>query len=130
MAICTAAGVDLTESLDLSGKLVGYPRFVADSQEMVEALRSGMPLTLLSGSRWRIVTPSVRMALQLASERQDLPHTARALSDLYQQQAERRAAGVGAILSPVMLITIALMVAVVLGALMVPLVQLLRVFMR
>lgn len=129
LAICTEAGMNLPESIELSGKLLGYPRFTADSKEMVEALQSGAPLTLTPGGQWRQVTPSIRMALQLAAERQDLPHTARALAEMYQQQAERRAVGVGAILSPALLIVIALMIAVVLGALMVPLVQVLRTFM-
>jgi type II secretory pathway component PulF len=116
--------MDLPQSLTLAGNLVGWPRAQADSSDMAAALASGSTLCLNQDQPWRIIPPSVRMALELGSERQNLPHTARTLATMYQNEAESRAAAMGAILSPLMLLLIALLILIVLAGLMTPIVRL------
>jgi type II secretory pathway component PulF len=122
--IATDAGLDLPQSIDLAGKLVAWKRLQQDSSDMIHALAAGQPLQDSAITTWRIIPPSVRIALQLASERHDLPTAARTLGEVYQHEAESRAAALSGILSPILLIMIALLILFVIGGLLSPLVRL------
>ena len=125
LAVCTEAQMELGEAIVVAGRLAGWPRVQADSADMAAALRNGATLRLGEGAPWRIIPPAVRMSLQLAAERQDLPHTARALAELYQRQTETRAAAIITIVPPLLLFLIAAMVLTVIGALIAPMITVL-----
>lgn len=126
LAVCTDAQMELGEAIVVAGRLAGWPRVQADSADMAGALRDGATLRLSAGAPWRIIPPAVRMSLQLAAERQDLPHTARALAELYQRQTETRAAAILTIVPPLLLLLIAALVLTVIGALIAPLITVLQ----
>jgi type II secretory pathway component PulF len=122
--IATDAGLDLPQAIELAGKLVGWGRVQSDCVDMTATLRAGLTLRLPESHRWRLIPPSVRMALQLGSERNELPTAARTLGELYQREAESRAVALGAILSPLLLLAVAGLMMVTLAGLMSPIVKL------
>lgn len=122
--IAADAGVDLPQAITLAGRLVGWPRLTADCRDMTAALESGSTLRLPAGDTWRIIAPSDRLVLQMGAERNDLPAAARTLAEMYQREAESRAAAFSAILSPLLLLAVALLMLIVLASLMLPIVML------
>ncbi len=129
VAISTEAGMELSGAIEMAGDLVGWPTIALDSKEMAQALRQGGTLALAEDGSWRRIPPATRQTMQFAVEKQDLPRTARTLANMHEQQAQQRATALNAVLAPAMLLVIALMVASVLGAIMIPIVRLLNSLM-
>ena len=111
------AGLDLPTAIELADDAAGSPRLAADGRLLIEALTAGKPLTVW---RTRVLPPTVPAAIQFASGHHDLPTALGALSDMYQRQAELRMAVIPGILTPLLLLLIALLIGFAIAGLLAP----------
>jgi type IV pilus assembly protein PilC len=98
-------------------------------------LEKGQPLTKLGTDkplesdgtpmRLSVLPATVPVAIELASGHNDLPATLRSLADLYERQAEVRVNGIPAVLTPIMVMVVAMTIGFVILALMLPLIGML-----
>jgi type II secretory pathway component PulF len=128
LAIASDGGLPLPDALRLAGDLVGWTSIRLDTQAMIDSLQSGASLQLALDERWRVLPPAVAAALDLASQQHQLPFTAHTLADMYARQAEERAAALSAVISPIALLTVAIMVLIVIGGLLTPILRLITAF--
>lgn len=117
------AGLDLPAALELAGDATGSGRLAADGKALIDALAGGRPLT---AAQTRLLPQTVPAAMQFASGFQDLGSTLATLSEMYQRQAELRMAAIPGILTPAMVIIIALVLGFVIVALLAPLLAMLQ----
>jgi type II secretory pathway component PulF len=117
------AGLDLPAAMALAGDATRSRRLIKDGQALAAALASGMPLTAVEPLLLPRTIPS---ALQFGSAYHDLGTMLASLSDLYQRQAELRLASLPQVLTPILVLLIALFVGFVIFALLAPLVALLE----
>jgi type II secretory pathway component PulF len=118
------AGLDLPAAIDLAVDAVGSPRLRADSSRIIDALRGGQPLDHVQ--HLRFVPQSVVSVLALAVDNDALPSGLDTLSRMIQQQAEIRTALIPAILTPLLIISIATMIAIVVLAMFAPIIALIQ----
>ncbi|MEX0887430.1 MAG: type II secretion system F family protein [Phycisphaeraceae bacterium] len=121
------AGMDLPAAFELAGDAVASPRMRAESQRLIAAMEAGGPIDRPVGMRF--IPATVPAAIQLASQRYDLAGMLENLSQMYQQQAELRLGAVQTLMTPALLIVIALVVGLIIGGLLAPLVQLMHFVM-
>ena len=134
LRIGVSAGLPLPEAVEMASDAVRSPRLRRDARYLIARLEKGQPLSARGGDdRASADTPeqmlmlpaTVPVAIQLASGHNDLPATLQSLTDLYERQAELRVVSVPAVLTPVMVIVVAITIGFVLLALMLPMVQML-----
>ena len=113
------AGLDLSDSLTLAGDVVGSPLLKRDGQTLIDTLESGQPIE--KHGRLTLAPESVPAAIHLASHRHDLPSLLDNLADIYQQQAELRTTMLQAVLTPILLVAVAMIIGVIVSALFMPL---------
>jgi type II secretory pathway component PulF len=118
------AGLDLPRAVDLAGAASGSLVLVRDGQRILAAHEAGEPLQ--SAGPVYLVPPTVLAAMELGRKRGDLPQVLRTLSQMYAQQSEHHLATVVAVLSPMMLIFVAALLALVIAALFMPVTRLLQ----
>lgn len=124
VGIGVAANLDLPGAIELAGDAVRSPRLRHDGEQLIEALSAGRsventgPLSLLPAT--------VPATLALASQQADLPPALQSLARLYEQQAELRLGRIPLILTPLLLLLVALSIGLVIGGLMHPLVRMLQ----
>ncbi len=116
------AGLDLPAAFELAADAVASPRLRGETDRVLAELRAGRSIGKVQGLR--LMPATVPAAIELASQRYDLPGMLENLSQIYQQQAEVRLANVQALLTPAFLLLIALIVGTVIVALLLPLSQL------
>ena len=121
VGVGVSAGMDLPAALELARDGVDSPRLRADTERLLVELRSGGELGQVTGLR--LLDPSVPASMQLAAEHQDLGAVLEDLAMLYQEHAEMRITGIQSTLAPVLLIGIALLVALMVVALFLPMVR-------
>jgi type II secretory pathway component PulF len=109
------AGLDLPAALAMAGDATRSRRLTRDGAELAGALAAGRALTSV---------PTIPSALQFASASHDLGTTLASLSDLYQRQAELRLASLPQVLTPILVLLIALFVGFVIFAMLAPLISL------
>jgi type IV pilus assembly protein PilC len=112
-ALAVEAGMDLSAAIKLADDATASPVLRADGASLISALAAGQPLS--ASSAGKILPATVVTAMDTSAGRGDLAITLRALSQMYQQQAELRIGAVQSILTPVLL----LIVGVVVGGLMI-----------
>lgn len=117
------AGLDLPAALGLAGDAMRSGRLSADGAALVAALAAGQPLT---AARTRLLPASVPAALEFASGYHDLGTTLRSLAELYQRQAELRLTALPQVLTPILVLILALFIGFVVFGLLAPLVLLLN----
>ena len=117
------AGLDLPRAIELAGDAVASPALRRDSVELSAALQSGR--TLDSVEHTRVLPASVAAAMALATQHHDLDETMRTLSEMYQQQAEMRLAALPALLTPILILIIAVIIGTIIAALFLPFMSLL-----
>lgn len=113
-----SAGLDLPRAVTLASDATGSPRLRRDGAALVVMIESG---AALEPTRLSVLPPTVPAAIEFAAGRHDLPTTLRTLSELYERQAETRLASIPVLLSPLLLILIAVSVGYMISALLVPL---------
>lgn len=119
VALATEAGMDLPAAIKLADDATASPHLQADGAELIAALNSGQPLSSVHDGK--ILPVTVIAAMEASGDRGDLPLTLRALSQMYQQQAELRISAIQAIITPVLLIVVGLFVGALMVAMFAPL---------
>lgn len=122
LRIGVEAGIDLPSAIRLAGESSGSPRLRGESERLAAVVDSGKFPDAMPASR--LVPPTVTAAMTLGIQSHDLPNTLRSLTEMYQQQAETRLEAVPGIVSPLLLILTASLIALVIAGLMMPIVQL------
>jgi type IV pilus assembly protein PilC len=117
------AGLDLPASITLASDVVGSPFIRRDGKAMIAALEAGQSLVPVE---MRLIPTTVPAAMEFAAGHNDLPTTLGTLSEMYQRQAELRLESVPTILTPLLVILIALLVGFVVGGLFAPLLSLIQ----
>jgi type IV pilus assembly protein PilC len=116
------AGLDLPASVDLAADAVDSPRLRRDSDQLIQTLQSGQPLD--SRQSYGLLPPLVPASMQAGSRTGDLPATLATLSQMYQQQAELRLGTLPTVLAPLLMVVVALLIALVMAATLVPIISL------
>ena len=119
------AGLDLPRAIALAGDAIGSPGLKHDSDDLIEAVQSGQRVDMLAGHT-RVLPATVPAAMSLSIPNQDLAATLGTLSDMYQQQAETRLALLPSLLTPLLLILIAVAIGFVVLALFLPFISLIQ----
>ena len=117
------AGMDLPASIEMASEATRSRRLWADGKELIEVMSHGRPLV---SARTRIIPATVPAAIEFASGAHDLPGTLGSLSEMYQRQAELRLSALPGILTPLMVLLIAVLIGFVIMGLMLPLVTLIQ----
>jgi type II secretory pathway component PulF len=126
VSIGVAAGLELPAAIALAADATASPSLRRESAELTDLLVTGRPISTAGG---RILPATVPTAIEVSAGQRDLPDTLQTLSDLYNGQAELRLERIPAVLTPLLVILIAILVAVVIGGLLFPLILMIREFM-
>ncbi len=126
VALGVEAALDLPAAIRLADDATDSRPLRRDGAAMIASLSAGQPIGAVHGGQ--ILPATVIAAMEASSERGDLAITLRALSQMYQQQAEIRLGAVQAVLTPAVLILIGLIVGALMVALFAPLLSLLNMF--
>lgn len=121
--IAVDAGLDLPSAISLAGDATGSRQLNKDGQALIAALATGRPLT---AAKTRLLPPSVPATLQFSSGTNDLGTTLGSLAELYQRQTDLRLAALPGILTPILVIALALLIGFVIIALLAPIVSLIE----
>ena len=124
MRLGVEAGLDLPAAVDLAGQAVGSPLLIEDGDALVAPLQSGQPLQ--AAIPLRLLPGTVPAAMALAVRRNQLAETLGTLAQMYQQQAEMRMNLIPAILTPILLVIIAVLIGIVILGLFAPLMALIQ----
>jgi type IV pilus assembly protein PilC len=119
------AGLDLPRAIALAGDAVGSPRLQHDSEDLVQAVQSGQRVDVLAGHT-RLLPATIPTAMSLSIPNQDLAATLGTLSEMYQQQAETRLAILPALLTPALIVIVAVAIGFVVMALFLPFITLIQ----
>jgi type II secretory pathway component PulF len=126
VALGVEAALDLPAAIRLADDATDSRPLRRDGAALIASLSAGQPIGAVHGGH--ILPATVIAAMEASSERGDLAITLRALSQMYQQQAEIRLGAVQAVLTPAVLILIGLIVGALMVALFAPLLSLLNMF--
>lgn len=118
------AGLPLPEAAELAGEAVGWASLRRDGREFAQSLTQGVPMQPGVDRRRWMLPVSVRTAITLAHERQNLPGTLRSLAGMYQQLAEMQLSALQAILAPVLMAVIGVIIFFTIAGLLLPMVKL------
>jgi type II secretory pathway component PulF len=119
VALAAESGMDLPAAIKLADDATASAALRADGAALIASLGAGQPLSTAPAGR--ILPATVIAAMEASAERGDLAVTLRALSQMYQQQAELRVGAVQAILTPFLLLVVGLAVGGVMIAMFAPL---------
>jgi type IV pilus assembly protein PilC len=123
VALAADAGMDLPAAIKLADDAAASPLLQNDGDSLIVALNAGQPLS--AAVHGKVIPATVIAAMEASADRGDLPATLRALSQMYQQQAELRVTSVQAILTPILLLLVGLLVGGLMVAMFAPLLALL-----
>jgi type II secretory pathway component PulF len=118
------AGLDLPAALVLAGGSIDSRSLNEASRRMSEAVSAGRDMD--GETLPRLMLPLIPAALQLAARQNDLPAAAANLAAMYRDQAEVRLSVLPQILSPILLMFIAVGVGLAIASMLLPLVMWLR----
>jgi type IV pilus assembly protein PilC len=118
------SGMDLPGAIDMAGDAIGSPGLRDDGRAMINAISAGRRIT--DAPTGRVLPKLVLAGIDLAVSRNDLPQGLGSLSRLYEEQAELHLGFVQAILTPIMTITMGIMVALLMLAMVAPLIALIE----
>jgi type IV pilus assembly protein PilC len=124
VALAVDAGMDLPGAIKLADDATASPKLQSDGASLIAALSAGQPLS--AAHHPKVIPGTVIAAIEASSDRADLPLTLRALSQMYQQQAELRVNSIQAILTPIVLLFIGLFIGGLMFAMFQPLLTILN----
>jgi type IV pilus assembly protein PilC len=119
------AGLDLPAAIDLAGDAVASPGMQRDGQKLIDAINAGQSID--TAVRTPLIPPSVVSVIALASNQNDLPAALETLSQMFRQQAEIRMSMIPAVLTPLLIILIAMTIGFVVLAMFAPMICLFSV---
>jgi type II secretory pathway component PulF len=117
-------GMDLPGAIKMAGDAIGSPALMRDGEKMTSALAAGQRLDQMEHTA--ILPATVSAAISLGSENHDLPAMLATLTEMYQQQAETRLVLIPGVLTPLLIILVAVVIGFVIMALFMPFVTLIR----
>lgn len=118
------AGLPLPDALNLAGQTVGSPAMLRETQVLSDLAAAGRSLREYSGGF--VLPASVAAAIALTPRGDALASTLATLSDLYAKQAEQRLRTLPTILSPIVVIFVAMVLGLVIMGLFLPLIKLVQ----
>jgi type II secretory pathway component PulF len=116
------AGLDLPAAIQLAGDATASPKLRADGLALIASLSAGQDLGI--APRGAVLPPTVVAGMSLGMQHHDLASTLKSLSDMYHQQAELRLNALPGILTPILVIGVAVLIGFVVVALVTPLISL------
>jgi type II secretory pathway component PulF len=116
------AGLDLPAAITLAGQAVASPRLIRDGQTIVDSLNAGASLENGVQTRW--IPQTVVVVISNAARHNDLPEGLNTLSLMFQQQAEMKLAMAPTILTPILIMCLAIMIGFVIIAMFAPMIAL------
>ena len=119
VALAVEAGLDLPAAIKLADDATASPILRADGAALIAALTAGQPIS--SPPPGKILPGTVVAAMEASAQCGDLHLALRALSQMYQQQAELRLGAIQAILTPLLLLVVGVFVGGLMIALFAPL---------
>jgi type IV pilus assembly protein PilC len=111
--IGVSAGLDLPRAIDLASDAVASPAARRDGDALRTALESGR--TLESVQHTRVLPATVPAAMSFSSKHHNLAETMATLAQMYQQQADMRLAILPAILTPVLVLFLAMIIGTIIA---------------
>ncbi len=117
------AGLDLPNTIQLASNMIGSPALTRDTRVILQNVSSGQPIDDLR-VRPRVLPTTVLAVLQMAVDRSDLPSALDTLSTMYQQQAELRITAAQNLLTPLLVVLVGGVIAVVILGLFLPIINL------
>jgi type IV pilus assembly protein PilC len=117
------AGLDLPRALALASDATASPRLAREAAALADRIATGGRATDFRGS---LIPQTVPAAIDLGAAAGDLPATLGTLSDLYEGQAEHRLRMLPSIITPVMMVLLAVVICTGIAALFAPIIQYLR----
>ena len=124
LRIGISAGLDLPDSLSLASRTVGSGRVAVDAARLSQAASTGAKID--SVGQLNLLPVAVPAAIEIGLRSGTLPETLDALSTLYLRQAESRAKLIPLVLTPILVLILAVVLGALMTALFAPLTQLLR----
>jgi type II secretory pathway component PulF len=124
MHLSIQGNADLPGAMALAADIVGSPALRRDTNQLIGALQAGR--TLADAGNTRVIPKSAMTMVHLACTRSDLPEALHTLSQMYQQQAEIRLAGLQTVLMPMFIVFIGMLLAFTVIGLMAPLISLIQ----
>jgi type II secretory pathway component PulF len=115
--IGVSAGLELPAAIALAADATRSPVLRKDGETLSAEILAGHPLATL---HLRLLPATVTMALAFSSRQTDLPAMLQTLVELYQRQAELRLERIPSILTPLLVIVIAIAVGLVMCGLLYP----------
>ncbi len=116
------AGLDMPHALHLAADAIASPAMQLDSTALANCIRDGGNIT--GTQRLLILPATVPAVIDQSSNTGDLAGTLTSLSEMYQQEAEWRMAGLGAIIAPLVILFLGATVGTMVIALFLPLAKL------
>lgn len=125
MHIGVAAGLDLPDSLSLASRSIGSGRLSRDTAKLIDAASSGSRLD--AARPFTLLPVAVPAAVEIGVRAGTLPETLEALTTIYLRQAESRARLIPLVLTPILIVILAVILGGLMAAMFSPIAQLLRV---
>jgi type II secretory pathway component PulF len=122
------AGLDLPAAISLAEDAIDSPRLKRDSRLLAETVSAGQTLDQLLSTR--LLPALIPTTLQMGIEKNDLADATAVLARMYQEQADVRLAVLPQVLSPLLLMLVAVCVGLAVAAALMPLISVLQAFMR
>lgn len=123
LRIGVTAGMPLPDAIGLAGDAVRSPRLRRDGATLSAALENGERLSAVEAGRMTLLPATVPAAIELSAGHHDLPHTLQTLADLYERQAELRVNRIPAVLTPLLVVVVAVTIGSTIIALVLPLLR-------
>jgi type IV pilus assembly protein PilC len=112
------AGLDLPAAIRLANDAIASPALSRDGNALVANLESGRPID--SNDRLAILPKVIPASIEMASRTNNLRDVLASLADVYRRQAEAMLDNLPTILSPILLVVLALSIGFVIAGLMLP----------
>lgn len=113
MRMAVEAGLDLPAAIELAGHASGSPALQRDGQRLTQWLEQGGDVKGAVATTVRHLPPTILASIALGIENHDLSATLKGLSEMYQEQAETRLNLLPGLLSPLLLLFVAVTIGVV-----------------
>ena len=128
MRIGVTAGLPLPAAIELAGDAVRSPRLRRDGRTLIDRVEAGRTLddATGAGAPLSVLPATVPTAIALSAGHNDLPTTLATLAQMYERQADSRASAIPAILTPLVVIFLAITLGLVILALLMPLVRIIE----
>jgi len=115
------AGLDLPRAINLASDATGSNRLANEAGQLTAMIGAGQPL---GNFRGHLLPATVPAAFELAARSGDLPATLATLGRMYEEQAEQRLRILPSLITPVLMVFIAVALGLTVAAMFLPLVKL------